>query len=128
LRQNRQAPAESPEAEEATASITVPAHQRHKPVRKSLPEFLPRESIVYDVSDAEKYCDDCACEKAQIGECITEQLEVIPQQLKVLQHIRPKYAYKQCEAGVVIAPAPLVLLPKSMAGPSLVAHTVVSVL
>jgi transposase len=60
------------------------------------------------------------------GEEVTEQLDIIPAQLKVLQHVRPKYACNRCDEGVSIAPMPILFLPKSMATPSLVAHTIVS--
>ena len=59
---------------------------------------------------------------SRIGEEISEQLEFTPAVLKVLQHVRPKYACKSCEEGVKIAPVPVVILPKSIATPGLLAH------
>ena len=106
--------------------ITVAAYTRKKhPVRKPLPKDLPREVIIHDISDAEKI-GDCGCQLTRIGEEITEQLKYIPAQLSVVQHVRPKYACKPCQENVKIAPMPILLLPKSIATPELVAQTIVA--
>lgn len=98
---------------------------RSKPKRRPLPENLPREIVIHDISEAEKICE-CGGQKERFGEEMTEQLEVVPPKLKVIQHIRPKYSCKQCQIGVSIAPMPHLLLPKSMATPSLVSFTLIS--
>lgn len=113
--------------------ITIPEHKRKKPGRKSLPDNLERVEIVHDISEEEKQCN-CGCEKTRIGEEISEQLEMIPAQFWVVRHIRPKYACINCEGlenaegegAVKIAPAPVQLIPKSIATPSLLSHILVS--
>jgi transposase len=106
--------------------IEVKSHIRKKhPIRRSLPDWLPREVIIYDLSDAEKICD-CGTHLTRIGEEISEQLKYIPAQVSVIQHLRPKYACKPCQDNVKIAPMPVLLLPKSIATPELVAHTITS--
>jgi len=115
-------PAEELPKEESTITIT---YTRNKPKRRTLPDNLPREVIEHDIPEHEKQCA-CGCVKQRIGEEVTEQLEVVPAQLKVIQHVRPKYACNRCDEGVSIAPMPTLFLPKSMATPSLVAHTIVS--
>jgi transposase len=115
-------PVEELPTEDNTITVT---YTRSKPKRRPLPDNLPREVIEHDISDADKQCA-CGCLKQRIGEEITEQLEVVPAQLKVIQHVRPKYACNRCDEGVSIAPMPKLFLPKSMATPSLVAHTIVS--
>ena len=105
-------------------SITV-TYTRNKPKRRTLPADLPREVIEHDIPEHEKRCA-CGCIKKRIGEEITEQLELIPAVLKVIAHVRPKYACNRCDEGVSIAPMPKLFLPKSMATPSLVAHTLIS--
>lgn len=120
-----EAEAAEPEAlpvEENTITVT---YTRAKPKRRPLPPELPREVIEYDVPEVEKICA-CGCQKARIGEEISEQLEIIPAQLKVIAHVRPKYACNRCDEDVIIAPMPALFLPKSMASPSLIAHTIVS--
>ena len=105
-------------------TITV-TYARGKPKRRTLPEDLPREVIEHDISENDKLCT-CGCMKQRIGEEVTEQLEIIPAVLKVIAHVRPKYACNRCDEGVSIAPMPKLFLPKSMATPSLVAHTLIS--
>ncbi len=119
--------AEAPIEEECeSATVTIAEHERKKhPKRTALPEHLPREIIEYDISLAEKQCD-CGCQKERFGEEITEQLDIIPAQLKVIRHVRPKYACKACEGNISIASMPNLLLPKSIAAPGLVADAITS--
>jgi transposase len=113
--------------------ITIPEHKRKKPGRKSLPDNLERVEMVHDISEEEKQCN-CGCEKTRIGEEVSEQLEMIPAQFRVVRHIRPKYACMNCEGvenaegegAVKIAPAPVQLIPKSIATASLLSHILVS--
>lgn len=106
--------------------ITVGSHTRKKhPARKPLPKDLPREVIVHDLTGAEKICG-CGEQLVKIGEEITEQLKYIPAQLSVVRHVRPKYACKPCQENVKIAPMPILLLPKSIATPELVSHTIIA--
>ena len=97
--------------EENTLTVT---YTRKKPVRRPLPEHLPREVIEHDITDEEKICA-CRCMKQRIGEEVTEQLEYIPAKLSVTAHVRPKYACNRCDEAVTIAPMPSLFLPKSMA-------------
>ncbi|KTD63143.1 Transposase IS66 family protein [Legionella santicrucis] len=76
--------AELPE-EENTVTIT---YTRNKPKRRTLPDNLPREVIEHDIAELDKQCT-CGCLKHRIGEEVTEQLEIIPAQLKVIAHVRP---------------------------------------
>lgn len=108
--------------EESTITVT---YTRGKPKRRTLPEDLQREVIEHDIDEYDKICA-CGCMKHRIGEEVTEQLEIIPAVLKVIAHVRPKYACNRCDEGVSIAPMPKLFLPKSMATPSLVAHTLIS--
>jgi transposase len=88
-------------------------------------QMEPTEVIEIDVPEQEKQCA-CGCMKQRIGEEVTEQLEIIPAQLKVIAHVRPKYACNRCDEGVSMAAMPTLFLPKSMATPSLVAYTIVN--
>jgi transposase len=105
-------------------TITV-TYTCNKPKRRTLPADLPREVIEHDIPEHDKQCA-CGCMKQRIGEEITEQLEMIPALLKVIAHVRPKYACNRCDEGLSLAPMPKLFLPKSMATPSLVAHTLIS--
>jgi len=109
-------------ADEAEANPTT---RKKHPIRRPLPSYLPRERVVHDIGEAEKICS-CGSHMMQIGEEISEQLKYIPAQISVIQHVRPKYACKPCQENVKIAPMPILLLPKSVATPELVAHVIVS--
>jgi transposase len=109
-------------AEGATASVTIPAHERRKRGRKKLPAELPRVEVVHDLPESEKVCATDGTALVRIGEEISEQLDFKPAQVRVIRNIRPKYACPGCRQGVHIAPVPLQLLPKSLATPALLAH------
>ncbi len=112
--------------EQLDEDVTVKSHTRKKhPGRRPLPAYLPREIITHDITDSEKICA-CGENLVRIGEEISEQLKYIPAQISVIQHVRPKYACKPCQENVKIAPMPLLLLPKSIATPELVAQTIIS--
>ena len=81
--------------------------------------------IIIDISESDKQCV-CGCIKKCIGNEVTEKLEFVPAQVKVLAYTRPKYACNKCDIAVSIAPLPKLFLPKSIAAPSLVAQTIVS--
>jgi len=110
------------------ASIDVPAHTRRKRGgRKPLPDFLPREEIVHDLTDDQKVCrNDPSHVLTEIGRDKLEQLAFIPATAKVIVHVRPKYACAKCKDGVHTAAMPAQPIPKSLATPSLLAQIAVS--
>jgi transposase len=61
-----------------------------------------------------------------MGEDKSEQLEFIPAQVKILEHVRYKYGCRHCEEGVKVAPLPAQPIPKSIATPGLLAHILIS--
>ena len=102
---------------------------RSKPKRKPLPRSLPRETIVHDIED--KHCTCCGNELHRMSEEKSEQLEFIPAQVKVIEHIRPKYGCRYCErhgteVKIQIAPTPSSPIPKSIATASLLAQVITS--
>ena len=108
---------------------TVIVRRRKKRGRKALPEHLPREIIVHDLEPQEKICA-CGSEMKQFGEEATEELDYQPAVLKVLRHVRYKYACGVCqgvgsdEGAVKIAPAPARMIPQSIAAPGLLAQVI----
>src|SRR5690606_32317380 len=81
---------------------------------------LPRVEIVHELPEHERTCACGAC-KQVIGEETSEQLEIIPMQVRVIRHIRKTYACKACEAAPVTADKPAQLIEKSLASPSVLA-------
>ena len=63
---------------------------------------------------------------ALIGEYRTEQLDIVPAQLRVKVMCRPRYGCRACEGAVVQAPAPERPIDGGMATEALIAHVVVS--
>lgn len=106
---------------EEPAPVEVAGHQR-KPRRPSLPDTLPREEVVHDLEAAEKVCPHDGSTLQHIGDETSEQLEYIPATVKVIRHLRRKYACPCCEQYVVTAAKPAQPIPKSFAAPGLLAH------
>ena len=106
----------------ASANIKVAAFERRKPARRPLPEHLPRERVVYPSPSA---CPCCGGVLHKLGEDITETLEVIPRQWKVVQHVREKFSCRSCEA-ITQPPAPSHPIARGRAGPGLLAHILFS--
>ena len=111
--------------QQADEEITVPAHTRKRAGRSPLPANLPREHVIHDLSEEEKICT-CGHALHQIGEDTSEKLEFIPAQVKVIVHVRCKYACRACEGAVKMATLPTQPIPKSIASPGLLSHVIVS--
>ena len=108
----------------ATDQKKNPKRQGHG--RRPLPDHLPREKVVYELTDEERTCPCCGKLRKEIGSEVSEQLEFIPASLKVVQHHRRKYACDACEEHVAIADKPPQPINKGLPGPGLLAHTVLS--
>ncbi len=106
-------------AERAAAKTTnVAPFTRKRPSRQPFPEHLPRERVVIPAPTA---CDCCGGTRLRkLGEAVTETLEVIPRQWKVIQHVREKMTCRDCEK-ISEPPAPFHVTPRGWAGPSLLA-------
>lgn len=104
----------------------TPKQRRQGHGRQQLPKHLPREQKVYELTETERACPGCGKQRQEIGIETSEQLEVIPAQVKVIEHVRKKYACRHCEEYVVIASKPPQPIEKGLPGPGLLAHTVLS--
>ncbi|MDT4332569.1 IS66 family transposase zinc-finger binding domain-containing protein [Methylomonas sp. MS20] len=109
--------AENEDADSAVVETPVATAPR-KPGRKALPAELPRVEIVHDLPEDQRLCSEGHALK-EIGEEISEQLDIIPAKAQVLRHIRKKYACPCCQAYVKTAPLPPQPVPKSNASPGL---------
>ena len=106
------------QAATADKTSTVRAFTRRKPVRKPFPDHLPRERVVVEAPIS---CSCCGSDRiVKMGEDITETLEVIPRQWKVIQTVREKFTCRACEK-ISQPPAPFHAIPRGWAGPSLIA-------
>ena len=106
-------------AERAAAKTTnVAPFTRKRPSRQPFPAHLPRERIVVPSPTTCECCGGARLRK--LGETITETLEVIPRQWKVIQHVREKMTCRDCES-ISEPPAPFHVVARGWAGPSLLA-------
>jgi transposase len=106
--------AASPAAPEPTA---VHRFNRRRPVRGPLPAHLPRERVVVPAAPC---CPCCGGRLVKLGEDITETLEVVPRQWKVIQTVREKFTCRSCEK-ITQPPAPFHVIARARAGASLLA-------
>jgi len=106
-------------AEKAAAQTqSVRSFQRKRPARKPFPDHLPRERIVIPAPES---CPCCGSKTlSKLGEDITETLEVVPRQWKVIQTVREKFSCRDCET-ITQPPAPFHVTPRGFAGPNLLA-------
>ena len=111
----------------------VPAHRRKKPGRKPLSANLPRRKVVHDLTSAEAECDCCGELRPVIGEDKSEELDIIPAHIEVIQHLRKKYGPCTCadsrdsgQVAVLTAPMPPRMIPGSIASAGLLAYLLTS--
>ena len=84
--------------------------------------MLEKETVIHDLSDEEKTCE-CGGELQKIGEDKSEKIDFVPAKLKVIEHIRVKYACRQCDC-FKCAKKPESPMPKSMATANLVTDVI----
>ena len=119
-----QAEAKIAEAESAVQDKQQTSRRpRRAAVRKPLPDHLPREIVVLEPKFTCR-CNDPSC-LTKIREEVTEVLEKIPSQLKVIRYVRPIYACRACEM-VSQAPAPDLPILKGRPGPNLITHIAIA--
>ncbi|MDE9483988.1 IS66 family transposase, partial [Xenorhabdus bovienii] len=117
-------------AETAAGQETL-TYTRQKPTRNPLPKDLPRETVYHDIAEEKKQCACCGGQLHQMGEDRSEKLEFIPAQIKVVEHVRPKYTCRACEksgvqARIIQAPLPAMPVRKGMATSSLLSQLITS--
>ena len=117
---------QGPPEDDLIEDASSPRRRRSRGRSGKLPAHLPREIVRHELPDAERTCPCCGELRQEIGVESSEQLELIPARLKVVQHDRVKYACRSCEEHVAIADKPPQPIEKGLPGPGLCAHTVLS--
>jgi transposase len=109
---------------ERQARRTAPADVvRQAPVRRPLPDHLPREVLRHEPPAA---CPECgATGVSKLGEDQREVLEYVPAHFKVVVHVRPKVSCRTCET-IRQAPMPPLPIERGVPGPKLLAHVAVA--
>lgn len=101
-----------------TPGAKLLTQEKTPPVRRQLPEHLPREQRVHEPAC---HCPDCGVAMRKIGEDLSEVLDYVPGRFKVIRHVRPKHACPTCQR-IVQVEAPSRPIERSFAGPGLLAH------
>lgn len=117
----------SAEAAHAARTQPVGAHERrHSGGRKAIPEQFPRIHIEHDLPAEQKLCTKCPVPHplTRIGEETRECYRYEPPKVSVERHVRPTYVCEVRHEAPITAPAPPVILPKSLASPSLLAYLI----
>ena len=114
--------------EQDETEIDVPAHKRKKKKRPAIPEDVPVEDIIYDLTDEEKICSIDGTQLVKMGEETHKQVKIIPQQIKVIRHVRLKYTCPCCskneKSTIKTASKPALPIEKSIATPSLLSYII----
>ena len=107
-------------------SIDVPAHQRAKRGRKPLDPALPRHVVRHELPASERICPHDGAALKEIGVEASEQLDIIPQQVRVIRHERVKYACPCCDGTLRLAAKPAQVIPKGLFSEGLLAWVISS--
>ena len=102
------------EETQGTVADAQPAAKRARGKRAPLAAGLPRVDVLHDVPEVQRTCP-CGAPMVLIGQDISEQLDIVPMQVRVLRHIRNKYGCPGSQHAPVTAPLPAQPLPKSNA-------------
>jgi len=121
--------AAQPAQEETEAddnSVDVPAHKRTKRGRKPLDPALPREVVRHELPESERVCPHDGAVLREIGVEASEQLDIIPHQVRVIRHERVKYACPCCDGALRLAAKPEQVIPKGLFSEGLLAWVITS--
>src|SRR6478735_3814547 len=113
-------------AETEDEKIDVPAHQRAKRGRKPLDPALPREVRRHELPEDERVCPHDGARLSEIGVEVSEQMDVVPQQVRVIRHERVKYACPCCDGGLRLAAKPPQVIPKGLLSEAALAWVITS--
>jgi transposase len=108
-RRNKQLPTPPPMPSNSSTSISA-----RKPLRRPLPEHLPREVQTHQPSEI--VCPDCGGALCSLGEDVSEMLEYVAARFHVIRHVRPKLSCTACDR-IVQAAAPSRPIARGLAGP-----------
>src|SRR5277367_6311801 len=106
-----------------TASSDTTKRERLQPVRRPLPDHLPRERVEHEAACV---CPACGSTRlTHIGTDEREVLEYVPSHFKVIVHARPKMGCRDCET-ITQPPMPSLPIEKGMPGAGLLAHVLIA--
>ena len=104
----------------------APAKKRVKRGRKPLDPALPRTVVRHELPESERVCPHDGTPLKEIGVETSEQLDIIPQQVRVIRHERVKYACPCCDGTLRLASKPAQIIPKGLFSEGLLAWVIAS--
>ena len=96
------------------AAVDVPAHTRLKRGRRPLDADLPRHVVRHELPESERVCPHDGAALQEIGVEASEQLDIIPQQVRVIRHERVKYVCPCCDGALRLASKPAQIIAKGL--------------
>lgn len=119
-------PASQEDVDSTDDGVDVPAHKRAKRGRKPLVPTLPRHVVRHELPESERMCPHDGATLKEIGVEASEQLDIIPQQVRVIRHERVKYACPCCDGTLRLAPKPAQVIPKGLFSEGFLAWVIAS--
>ena len=112
--------------ENGEETTTIGSYKRRKGGRRTLPDHYPRIDVIHALDEPDCQCEHCQGALAEMGEKISEQIDLVPLTVRVIRHIRKTYHCPNCEGGFKTAPLPAQPIPGSIASPGTLAHLAVN--
>jgi len=109
----------------APVLVSTPASRERAPLRRTLPDHLPRIEQRIEPTTANCTCPACGGALRPLGSDSDEMLDIVPVQWRVVRVVRPKYSCRACEK-IVQADAPTKAIARGKATFATLAHVVVS--
>lgn len=126
-----ESPDDPAEDSDKTETVTIKEYTRKKGGKRKLPDTIPADEIVYELDESEKGCNCCGKNRPIVGEDRSEELSIIPMQIKKIVHVAKKYGPCSCdeflnsgEKEILTAPKPLRIIPYSIVSPELLAYVI----
>ena len=117
-------PVPEPSIDDAQMAVRYTRKKGRAP--RQFPEHIQRRRIEYDLTDEERICPcGCGVTLHKMGEDTLLQLELIPEQLYVIEHVKFKYAGCKQSPTVITATMPRQPIDQSIAGAGLLADMLI---
>ena len=95
--------------------LSQPSAIPKKRGRRTLPDHLPRVDVEHTLDEQACQCEHCHAMMEPLSQKITEQLDIIPAQVRVIRHHRQTYRCPECDDALVTASMPPQPIPKGNA-------------
>lgn len=117
----------APKKPEPTVEEVTRRKSKRVGKRKEDLSALPVDTVNHSIPQEEQVCPECGEQMHVMGHETSRELEIIPAQVRVIEHVREVYSCRNCEregtgVPVIKAPMPKPVIKGSIASPSLVAH------